>query len=306
MVEKTSSLSYFTGPNSKYTEKYSSLYKDINKNSRYNSHLYHSAEEEIKNNIQSIIDKIKNERKKNVLLKKQNQDLITEKMLLLNKSSQMIRGNSTSTDFPSENDIKLQLNRFINVELFMFFKYPLSSEFIVDGIVLFYKKLFVSSHNKIKTHFEKMNNLISFTLQSQKTIEPLDWILRKSSQANWKSILEAIENKESYFTTVQDIQNELSIETKNGDANLRIRNLCKKTLDILLKCYIMNPKIFYDVDSIGQRAFFDAKDHEAIEGTILSKTECFILTPRFYYFVDGKRVTIEKSKVISSSFSYID
>ena len=233
MVEKTSSLSYFTGPNSKYTEKYSSLYKDINKNSRYNSHLYHSAEEEIKNNIQSIIDKIKNERKKNVLLKKQNQDLITEKMLLLNKSSQMIRGNSTSTDFPSENDIKLQLNRFINVELFMFFKYPLSSEFIVDGIVLFYKKLFVSSHNKIKTHFEKMNNLISFTLQSQKTIEPLDWILRKSSQANWKSILEAIENKESYFTTVQDIQNELSIETKNGDANVRIRNLCKKTLDIL-------------------------------------------------------------------------
>ena len=150
MVEKTSSLSYFTGPNSKYTEKYSSLYKDINKNSRYNSHLYHSAEEEIKNNIQSIIDKIKNERKKNVLLKKQNQDLITEKMLLLNKSSQMIRGNSTSTDFPSENDIKLQLNRFINVELFMFFKYPLSSEFIVKGIVLFYEKLFVSSHNKIK------------------------------------------------------------------------------------------------------------------------------------------------------------
>ena len=61
MVEKTSSLSYFTGPNSKYTEKYSSLYKDIHKNSRYNSHLYHSAEEEIKNNIQSIIDKIKNE-----------------------------------------------------------------------------------------------------------------------------------------------------------------------------------------------------------------------------------------------------
>ena len=277
MVEKTS-LSYFTGPNSKYTEKFSFLYKDINKNNRYNSHLYHSAEEEIKNNIQSIIDK-NNERKKNVQLKKQNQE--TEKMLLLNKSSQMIRGNSTSTDFPSENDIKLQLNRFINVELLMFFKYPLSSEFIFDSIVLFYKKLFVSSHNKIKTHFEKMNNLLSFTLQSQKTIEPLDWILRKSSQANWKSILEAIENKESYFTTVQDIQNKLSIETKKGDANLLIRNLCKKTLDILLKCYIMNPKIFYDVDSVGQRAFFDAKDHEAIEGTILSKTECFILTPRF-------------------------
>lgn len=305
MVEKTS-LSYFTGPNSKYTEKFSSLYKDINKNNRYNSHLYHSAEEEIKNNIQSIIDRIKNERKKNVQLKKQNQELITEKMLLLNKSSQMIRGNSTSTDFPSENDIKLQLNRFINVDLFMFFKYPLSSEFIVEGIVLFYKKLFVLSHNKIKTHFEKMNNMISFTLQSQKTIEPLDWILRKSSQANWKSILEAIENKESYFTTVQDIQNELNIETKNGDANLLIRNLCKKALDLLLKCYIMNPKIFYDVDSIGQRVFFDAKDHEAIEGTILGRTECFILTPSFYYFVDENRVSIEKSKVISSSFSYID
>ena len=74
MVEKTS-LSYFTGPNSKYTEKFSFLYKDINKNNRYNSHLYHSAEEEIKNNIQS-----KNERKKNVQLKKQNQE--TEKMLL--------------------------------------------------------------------------------------------------------------------------------------------------------------------------------------------------------------------------------
>ena len=306
MVEKTSTLSYFTGPNSKYTEKFSSLYKDINKNNRYNSHLYHSAEEEIKNNIQSIIDKIKNERKKNAQLKKQNQELITEKMLLLNKSSQMIRGNTTSNDFPSENDIKLQLNRFINVELFMFFKYPLSSDFIVEGIVLFYKKLFVLSHNKIKSHFEKMNNLISFTLQSQKTIEPLDWILRKSSQANWKSILEAIENKESYFTTVQDIQNELNIETKSGDANVFIRNLCKKTLDILLKCYIMNPRIFYEIDSIGQRVFFDEKDHEAVEGTIMAKTECFILTPCFYYFIDGNKVIIEKSKVISSNFSYID
>ena len=306
MVEKTSTLSYFTGPNSKYTEKFSSLYKDINKNNRYNSHLYHSAEEEIKNNIQSIIDKIKNERKKNAQLKKQNQELITEKMLLLNKSSQMIRGNTTSNDFPSENDIKLQLNRFINVELFMFFKYPLSSDFIVEGIVLFYKKLFVLSHNKIKSHFEKMNNLISFTLQSQKTIEPLDWILRKSSQANWKSILEAIENKESYFTTVQDIQNELNIETKSGNANVLIRNLCKKTLDILLKCYIMNPKIFYEIDSIGQRVFFDEKDHEAVEGTIMAKTESFILTPCFYYFIDGNKVIIEKSKVISSNFSYID
>ena len=306
MVEKTSTLSYFTGPNSKYTEKFSSLYKDINKNNRYNSHLYHSAEEEIKNNIQSIIDKIKNERKKNTQLKKQNQELITEKMLLLNKSSQMIRGNTTSNDFPSENDIKLQLNRFINVDLFMFFKYPLSSDFIVEGIVLFYKKLFVLSHNKIKSHFEKMNNLISFTLQSQKTIEPLDWILRKSSQANWKGILEAIENKESYFTTVQDIQNKLNIETKSGDANVLIRNLCKKTLDILLKCYIMNPKIFYEIDSIGQRVFFDEKDHEAVEGTIMAKTESFILTPCFYYFVDGNKVIIEKSKVISSNFSYID
>ena len=306
MVEKTSTLSYFTGPNSKYTEKFSSLYKDINKNNRYNSHLYHCAEEEIKNNIQSIIDKIKNERKKNAQLKKQNQELITEKMLLLNKSSQMIRGNTKNNDFPSENDIKLQLNRFINVDLFMFFKYPLSSDFIVEGIVLFYKKLFVLSHNKIKSHFEKMNNLISFTLQSQKTIEPLDWILRKSSQANWKSILEAIENKESYFTTVQDIQNELNIETKRGDANVLIRNLCKKTLDILLKCYIMNPKIFYEIDSIGQRVFFDEKDHEAVEGTIMAKTECFILTPCFYYFVDGNKVIIEKSKVISSNFSYID
>ena len=304
MVEKTSTLSYFTGPNSKYTEKFSSLYKDINKNNRYNSHLYHSAEEEIKNNIQSIIDKIKNERKKNVQLKKQNQE--TEKMLLLNKSSQMIRGNTTTNDFPSENDIKLQLNRFINVDLFMFFKYPLSSDFIVEGIVLFYQKLFVLSHNKIKSHFEKMNNLISFTLQTQKTIEPLDWILRKSSQANWEGVLESIENKESYFTTVQDIQNVLNIETKSGDANVLIRNLFKKTLDILRKCYIMDPKIFYEIDSIGQRVFFDEKDHEAVEGTIMAKTECFILTPSFYYFIDGNKVIIEKSKVISSNFTYID
>ena len=305
MVEKTS-LSYFTGPNSKYTEKFSFLYKDINKNNRYNSHLYHSAEEEIKNHIQSIIDKIKNERKKNVQLKKQNQELITEKMLLLNKSSQMIRGNTTTNDFPSENDIKLQLNRFINVDLFMFFKYPLSSDFIVEGIVLFYQKLFVLSHNKIKSHFEKMNNLISFTLQTQKTIEPLDWILRKSSQANWEGVLESIENKESYFTTVQDIQNVLNIETKSGDADVLIRNLCKKTLDILLKCYIMDPKIFYEIDSIGQRVYLNKKDHEAVEGTIMAKTECFILTPSFYYFIDGNKVIIEKSKVISSNFTYID
>ena len=61
MVEKIGSFSFFTGPHAKYAEKFSALYKDNNKNNRFNSHLYQSVDEEMKIRIQSTIEKIKTE-----------------------------------------------------------------------------------------------------------------------------------------------------------------------------------------------------------------------------------------------------
>ena len=61
MVDKIGSFSFFTGPHAKYAEKFYALYKDNNKNNRFNSHLYQSVDEEMKIRIQSTIEKIKTE-----------------------------------------------------------------------------------------------------------------------------------------------------------------------------------------------------------------------------------------------------
>ena len=55
MVDKIGSFSFFTGPHAKYAEKFSALYKDNNKNNRFNSHLYQSVDEEMKIRIQSTL-----------------------------------------------------------------------------------------------------------------------------------------------------------------------------------------------------------------------------------------------------------
>lgn len=307
MVEKIGSFSFFTGPHAKYAEKFSALYKDNNKNNRFNSHLYQSVDEEMKIRIQSTIEKIKTERKKNNMLRKQNQELINERMNLMNKSNQMIQGYKKSTSFPNEKSLKDDINKYITLDLFIFFKDPLSREYVIEGIVFFFQKVFVLTYNKIQSHFSSMNHLLSNTLQMQKVVEPLDWIIRKSAQANWRNILAAIENKESVYATVADIQKTLGIETRRGDANEIIEKLCRTALEILFKCYIMSPQIFYDVEQIGKKILFDDKNYECLsEVRIINNTECYILTPTFYSIIDEGSKVIEKARVLPVSFSYPD
>ena len=302
MVEKNGSLSIFTGPQTKYSEKILELCKDNNKTNKLNTYLYKTAEDEIRNNIQSILDRIKNERKKNVQLRKQNQELVTENMLLLNKSTQMIQGykKNVINPFPSEKDIKDQLNTFINIDLFKFFKNNLASEYNTKGYIFFFTNIFGLAHKKIIQHFQPLNNIISQTLQMTKIVEPLDWILKKSSQTNWKHILESIENKESYFTSIREIQNELLIK----EADEQIRYLCKKALDTLFKCYIMNPKISYELEQIGKTVYYDDTIYQPFESKIPKKTECCILTPGFYSIIDGNKVIVEKPRVLPENYSY--
>ena len=307
MVDKIGSFSFFTGPHAKYAEKFSALYKDNNKNNRFNSHLYQSVDEEMKIRIQSTIEKIKTEKKKNNMLRKQNQELVNERMNLMNKSNQMIQGYKKSTSFPNEKSLKDDINKYITLDLFIFFKDPLSREYVIDGIVYFFQKVFVLTYNKIESHFSSMNHLLTNTLQMQKVVEPLDWIIRKSAQANWRNILAAIENKESVYATVAEIQKELGIETRRGDANEIIEKLCRTALEILFKCYIITPRIFCDVDQIGKKILFDDKQYECLsEDRIISGTESYILTPSFYSLIDGGRKVIEKARVLPVSFSYPD
>ena len=149
MVDKIGSFSFFTGPHAKYAEKFSALYKDNNKNNRFNSHLYQSVDEEMKIRIQSTIEKIKTEKKKNNMLRKQNQELVNERMNLMNKSNQMIQGYKKSTSFPNEKSLKDDINKYITLDLFIFFKDPLSREYVIEGIVYFFQKVFVLTYNKI-------------------------------------------------------------------------------------------------------------------------------------------------------------
>ena len=88
-------------------------------------------------------------------------------MNLMNKSNQMIQGYKKSTSFPNEKSLKDDINKYITLDLFIFFKDPLSREYVIEGIVLFFKKVFVLTYNKIESHFSSMNHLLTNTLQMQ-------------------------------------------------------------------------------------------------------------------------------------------
>lgn len=246
-----------------------------------------SKEEEDRIAMEKVIEDIKVTRKSIDDHKKKIKELNSEilemqnKMLNMFPSTQIIT--NPSKQFPSFQELSYNINTFCKGSCPKFFVEFLKPEFDFPGIIFFYKNVFTDVQNHIEEHFAGLAPTLKRILQNAPNMEPLNCVLDKSYQANWSHILSKLTKEDFCAQVTNKIQSNLDI-TGNGKVNVNnvISKFVKETLILFLQCYLITPRIYFDIKHIGETAINDYKKYESFEGDIYPNQEGFILLPMFY------------------------
>ena len=282
-------------------DKYSRYGNNVTKKS-YPKILSSYEEYEIKEAIQ----KLKREKNKNIALKKQNNELYNEILILKSniRSHISIHQKVKGDSFPSFDVLKNNINHFLQIDCLNFFKKYLYDEFEIEGVEFFYREVFKYCGNIIKNHFIKIEETLDSKFNDKNVRNTLDCVLKNSFQVDCKRLLNNLVKEENYREIMEEIQNVLDINGKNERVNNDIIIFIKKTMEIIFHCYINQPKISFDVNKFGVKVYFNKNKHEEFFGKILKGEECKIILPSFTYYNESKRVDeiVNKEQVMKEIF----
>ena len=275
----------------------------INNNKKLNSEKL-TAHEEYE--IREVIQRLKQEKMKNLSLKKQNNELYNEILILKSNIRSQIsfyqktKGNS----FPSFETLKNKINNFLKIDCFNFFKDYLFEEYEIEGVEIFYREVFKNCEKILKEHFILIEEKLDLKFKDKNIRNTLDCVLKNSYQVDWKRIMENL-IKENYYNNIMiDIQNSLDIGEKDERVNNDIIIFIKKAMEIIFQCFVNQPKIYFDVNRIGNKVSFNKNKYDEFFGNISEKEYCKVILPSFIYYneVKKKEEKINKEKVMKPDF----
>ena len=256
--------------------------------------------------IREAMQRLKLEKNKNITLKKQNNELYNEILILKSniRSHISIHQKSKGNSFPSFDTLKSNINNFLQIDCFNFFKKYLFDEFEIEGVEFFYREIFKNCENILKNHFIKIEEKLDSKFKDKNVRNTLDCILKNSFQVDWKRLIDNLVKEENYREIMEDIQNVLDINGKNERVNTDIIIFIKKAMEIIFKCYINQPKISFDINKFGIKVYFNENKHEEFYGKISRNEKCNVIIPSFTYFNEGKRSVeiVNKEKVMKKNF----
>ena len=275
----------------------------INNNKKLNSEKL-SAHEEYE--IREVIQRLKQEKMKNLSLKKQNNELYNEILILKsNIRSQISFYQKTKGNyFPSFETLKNKINNFLKIDCFNFFKDYLFEEYEIEGVEIFYREVFKNCEKILKEHFILIEEKLDLKFKDKNIRNTLDCVLKNSYQVDWKRIMENL-IKENYYNNIMiDIQNSLDIGEKDERVNNDIIIFIKKAMEIIFQCFVNQPKIYFDVNRFGNKVSFNKNKYEEFFGNISEKEYCEVILPSFIYYneVKKKEEKINKEKVMKPDF----
>ena len=134
----------------------------------------------------------------------------------------------------------------------------------------------------IKNYFDPLENLMKKTICIDFLWTPIDNVLRKSFQSNWKIIYSQMSLEQNYYSIMQFVQNNLKLQDENPQANKIIVEFLKKVSEIFFCCFISDPQIFIDLNSIGYRCGFNSMKCDSLDGFIKQNNDCVSILPRCY------------------------
>jgi hypothetical protein len=282
-------------------DKYSRYGNNFSKKSNQKNLTSHEEYE-----IKEAMKKLKQEKNKNISLKKENNELYNEILILKSniRSHISVHQKSKGNSFPSFETLKNNIIHFLEIDCLNFFKKYLYDEFEIEGVEFFYKEVFKFCENILKNHFMKIEEKLDLKFKDKNVKNTLDCILKNTFQVDWKRLMNNLIKEEKYGEIMKNIQNTLEINEKNERVNTDIIIFIKKAMEIIFQCYIHQPKISFDLNKIGVIVYFNEIKYEQFFGDIKRGEKCRIILPSFTFYNEGKRIEefINKEKVMKQEF----
>lgn len=257
--------------------------------------------------MEIITNKFSVTKKERDQYQKESKELQNEIFILQSNMRQMIPGfsSNTSSSFPMINELQNRLSEFFKCDCQDIFFDLLSPELNMEGIVFFYKNAFTKILDMIKNYFEPLDNLMKKTICIEVLWTPIDNVLRKSFQSNWKMIYTQMSLEPNYYSIMQFIQSNLKLQDENLQSNKIIVDFLKKTSEIFFCCYVSDPQIFIDLSCIGQRTAFNPVKHDSLDGFIKQKHDSISILPScFKTNLNSQENCIIKSQVLPYDYEF--
>lgn len=218
-------------------------------------------------------------------LSRENKELQNEILILQSNIRQMIPGfsSNTSSPFPMFNELNSKMQKFFKIDCVDIFFDLLSPELNMEGIVFFYRKCFAMISDITTLYFDPVDRLLKHTLCIDELWTPIDNVLRKSYQSNYRKIFSQVAQEKSYIDIMRYIQDNLKLQEDDTTiANNMIIDFLKKCAEIFFFCHTSDPPIVFDISTIGQKVFFNQSKFESMDGFIPLKKESLIILPACY------------------------
>ena len=249
-----------------------------------------------------ILDKLSTIKKENHKIEQENQMLKQELETLHNNMRLMIPGfsSNTSNSFPMLTELHNKISDYIIFDL-------LQPNLNMKGVVEFFRTIFLKVSDVVEKYFSPIEKTINNALFIDQIYEPIDNVLRKSYQFNWKYFFEDTKKNINYNDIIADICKKLKldfIEEKGEEWNM-MKDFILKTYEIIFYCYISDPIISIDISQIGKEVKYNSMTHDSLDGFIKSKQISTIILPTFYKGkVSTKNSMLVKSQVLAKDYEF--
>jgi hypothetical protein len=259
----------------------------------------------LEDKLSILSNKLMTTKKEKDQLQKENKELQNDILILQSNIRQMIPGfNNTSGSFPMLNELQNKISEFFKCDCLDIFFDLLSLELNIEGIVFFYKNIFSRVHEMVLNYFDPLDKELKRTMCIDTLWSPIDNVLRKSFQANWKKIYININTNEKPVNDILSyIQSNLKLQDEDPTANKQIIDFIKKTVEILFFCQISDPPLFLDYNSLGQKVGFNSK-FDSVDGFVKQKHECAVILPPVYKGNVNSENLILKAQVLPLDYEF--
>jgi len=256
-----------------------------------------------------VLDKLSNLKKENLKIEQENLKLKQELENLQNEMRLMIPGfaSNTSNTFPMLTELHNKINDFIKLSCEDIFFDLLQPNLNMKGVVEFFKIIFLDLYEYVDNFFSPIEKAINSTLFIEQIYEPIDNVLRKSYQLNWKNFFDEIKKSINYNEIIKDIKKRLKMDfiKENGEEWNMMKEFIIKTFEIIFFCYISDPIVSIDISQIGKEVKYNSMTHDSLDGFIKSKQISTIILPTFYKGkVSTKNSMLVKSQVLAKDYEF--
>ncbi len=265
--------------------------------------------------LRKITEKLKEERKINKALKTENEKLFQDIIKVKANIKSLIPTitQNKKYPFPTLEQITDEINNtYLSIDSVKYYQRLQNRLFPLDIIILHFRYIIEKCQELLNEHFSKVGLILSQKFKSSDLIKPIQSVLKNAYQVNWKNICNKITTDEQINKIVQEIKQNISIKL-NKKINNNISNFCSPTyinhlkefinitINILLKCYLNEPQIYFDITKIGRIEKFNSISNECfLNEKILRGWEVVIVFPSFFYNIDKlkRKEIINKDKVV--------